>query len=63
MNELELTKMLFVYESTVGGFDSENVLDLFMYYNEATGQDGFETWLKKIELEKEWIEYCEVRGV
>nr|WP_278678849.1 hypothetical protein [Clostridium paraputrificum] len=63
MNELELTKMLFVYEQTVGAFESENVLDLFMYYGEAVNETGFYNWLKEIDLEKEWLKYRRERGI
>lgn len=63
MNELELTKMLFVYEQTVGAFQSEDVLDLFMYYGEAVNEIGFDDWLKEIDLEKEWLKYRRERGI
>lgn len=63
MNELELTKMLFVYEETVGAFDSKDVLDLFMYYGEAVNENGFYSWLKEIDLEEKWLAYRKERGV
>lgn len=63
MSELELTKMLFVYETTVGGFESDDVLDLFTYYSEATDEIGFDKWLENTEVEKEWEEYKSIRGI
>lgn len=63
MNELLLAKMLFVYENTVGAFTSNDVLDLFSYYGEATNEKGFEKWLSEIELEKEWLEYRDLIGL
>lgn len=64
MNVLELTKMLFYYEETVGVFESKDILDLFSYYyGETPGEKGFDVWLKEAGLEKEWIEYRNERGI
>lgn len=64
MNELELTKMLFYYETTVGAFESENVLDLFShYYGEMPGEKGFNIWVKEANVENEWEEYLNERGI
>ena len=65
MNELELAKMLFFYEQTVGAFYIKDILDLFSYYAviDNRGENGFECWLKEAELEEQWQNYRKVAGL
>lgn len=56
MDILELKKMIFFYENTVGEFTSENIEDLFSYYTVIAEENPkFEEWLKDEDLEKQWI--------
>ena len=55
MDKLLFTKMIFFYEKTVGIFKSENIDDLFEYYNIIAEENpSFEKWIEQENLEEEW---------